>query len=123
MKRAIIVTNNPLVRDTYQDRLEVQFIEGGILDVFHHVRDMIHAGHEMLSHPLSGSIKPGETIYKSVMVDRQKKSLNMDSLLILEDAHELANHLIEKGHDRPMDEQIYKDLQFIDLTLIESALF
>ena len=123
MKPMIIVTNNPKVKMELGHVFEVHFVEEGILDVFRYVRNLVHAGHEMLSHPLSGSVKPGETLYKSVLVSKEKSSLHMDSLLILEEANQLATHLIEKGHERPMDDKIKEDLQFIDLTLIRSAIF
>ena len=64
----ILVTNNPLVEAQYSSRFKVVFLNTGLAGVLTHVRDCVHKGHKLLTHPLSGSVKPNETPYKSVLL-------------------------------------------------------
>ena len=60
-KDYIIITNNPLVPQMLDEEHEVDYSEISYEDVLGKVRDRIHEGHLLLSHPLSGSVKPNET--------------------------------------------------------------
>jgi hypothetical protein len=42
-----IVTNNPSVKEVYKD---IIFVNGTFLDVLINVRDLVHKGHELISH-------------------------------------------------------------------------
>ena len=56
----LLITNNPMVNIKQFDAVEKIFLENeGYLGVLHFVRDKIHQGHTLLTHPLSGSVKPG----------------------------------------------------------------
>ena len=54
-----VLTNNPLVRERLAHEAEVAFVSGGIGDVFERAARYVADGHRMLTHPLSGSVKPG----------------------------------------------------------------
>ena len=79
----IIITNNPLVRDKRSES-EVEFYDTDYLGVLKAARDKIHLGHGLLTHPLSGSVKPGETPYKTVVLTREKGVLDEKALAIIE---------------------------------------
>lgn len=81
----IIVTNNVKVRDFFQDR-EILFVDGSVREVFVLVRDYVHRGHALLTHPLSGSVKPGENPFKTIAVTREKGVLDFNSLNLVEEA-------------------------------------
>ena len=83
-KDYIIITNNPLVPQMLDEEHEVDYSEISYEDVLGKVRDRIHEGHLLLSHPLSGSVKPNETPYKSVMISRKAGKLDERSLSIIE---------------------------------------
>ena len=100
-KDYIIITNNPLVPQMLDEEHEVDYSEISYEDVLGKVRDRIHEGHLLLSHPLSGSVKPNETPYKSVMISRKAGKLDERSLSIIE---------------------TFKDFQLIDWTLLQSAI-
>jgi hypothetical protein len=53
--------------------MEINFIETDMTGVLVYVRDKIHKGHKLLTHPLSGSIKPNESPYKSVLISGNTK--------------------------------------------------
>ena len=56
-------------------------------DVLQQARDLIHQHHRLVTHPLSGSIKPNETPYKSVVItDAPGPSLDINSLNIIEES-------------------------------------
>ena len=63
LERMLVITNNPMARDALskQDICEVQYAPVSYRQVLCMVRDAIHQGHRLLTHPLSGSVKPGET--------------------------------------------------------------
>ncbi len=56
------------------------------LDVLKYVRDRIHEGHKLLTHPLSGSVKPNETVYKTIMISDKQEVLDFDSLKLIEES-------------------------------------
>jgi len=63
MGKFMIITNNPLVCENNSDEL-IHFIEEDLLALMKFVRNKVHLGHRLLSHPLAGSIKPNETPFK-----------------------------------------------------------
>jgi len=87
------------------------------------VRNKVHLGHRLLSHPLAGSIKPNETPYKSILISQKKeKNLNYDSLKIIEDSIQMTESLIRNKKMRKWPDRILKDFSLIDNDLIRSAI-
>ena len=84
MSKYMVITNNPLVRSRLDDTHEVIYLELSYEELLKVVRDRIYEGHRLLTHPLSGSVKPKETPYYK--------------------------------------EEVYKDFQLVDWTLLESGL-
>ena len=115
----IIITNNPLVKEKYVDK-EVEFYDKSYQEILQIVKNKIALGHKILTHPLSGSVKPKETPYKSVMITRAKSSLDFESLEIIENAIITAEKFVER-RDK-WTEQVLKDFQLVDFTLIDSAM-
>lgn len=118
-KRYILLTNNPLVQARYP---EATLLACDYLGVLVKVRDMIHQGHELLSHPLSGSVKPNETPYKSVLVSAESGLLHSPSLLIIEQAIGMTEHFQKNKQRRIHEDRLQDDYMQVDLSLIESAL-
>ena len=54
-QEVLIVTNNPLVKEKIEGNYNIDFVEGDILNVMEKLRDMIHKGSVLLTHPLSRS--------------------------------------------------------------------
>ncbi len=117
---AQIITNNPMVRDKYEGKLDISFIDGKYIDVLKLTRDKVHQGFRVMSHPLAGSIKPNETPYRSVIV-MSGSSLDHESLMIIEDSI-LAHEKFSSGKQMPRwSGSILSDFQVIDYHLIDSA--
>lgn len=113
-----IITNNPAVVNAYPD--EARFRETDVSGVFAAVRDMVHMGAALVSHPLSGSVKPWESPYKSVAVSPPPGSLCLDSLDRIESA---IGMLRGRGARRAdCDARALEDFAAIDLDIIKSAM-
>ena len=81
----IIITNNPLVKERLGNEYEVVFTEISYEEVLKKVRTFVYNKHELLTHPLSGSVKPNETPYKSIMVSKEpKEHYNVESMHIID---------------------------------------
>lgn len=116
----IIVTNNPLVLKKHGDTHNVIYKDVSYEDVLREVRDRIHEGHSMLTHPLSGSVKPNETPYKSIMISEERRGIDEESVALIENAiHACGKFEFKSDRYRP---EVYEDFQLIDCTLIESGM-
>lgn len=119
----MLVTNNPMVQKNYADRYQVVFLDKEpLLNVLKHTRDQIHLGHEMLTHPLSGSIKPNETPYKTILLDDKQKELDICSLQLIEDSIVTTEKFLSNKKVKGWDDSILQDFQLIDFDLIRNTL-
>ena len=113
----ILVTNNPLVEEHLKDTFRVEFLETDLAGVLTHVRDHIHKGHRLLTHPLTGSIKPNETPYKSVIITSATGRTDTQSVCMIEECIQT----VQKFSKKNIPGQYLNDLQMADLSLIRSA--
>ncbi|CCQ97968.1 conserved hypothetical protein [[Clostridium] ultunense Esp] len=119
----IIVTNNKYVCEKYKDTVEIKYDEKfTYLDVLEYVRDQIHKGHKLMTHPLSGSVKPNETPYKTIIISKDKSSMDYDSLMIIEDSIATAKKFIKNKPTPNWTEKVLADFRIIDLSLIENVM-
>lgn len=120
--KKILVTNNSLVHANYKNKLDIIYSNNyTYLDILSIARDKIHEGHQLLTHPLSGSVKPNETPYKSIAVSSEKGALDFDSLSIIEASIETAKKFMEGKKTPRWTEKILQDFELIDYYLIKSA--
>ena len=118
--KIVLVSNNPMVRDKYRGKIDLCYVEGGYRDVLLRTRDKCHSGHRLLSHPLSGSIKPNETPYKSIMISSEADRADRQSIELMEKAIFTAEKFGPIRRDWRQRE--LEDFQLVDLTLIDSAI-
>lgn len=116
----VIVTNNPRVRDELGKEFEVDFADITYREVLCKVRDMVYSGHKLLTHPLSGSVKPNETPYKSILVGKKVGKMDLQDASIMENSIITADKFSVKFPEMP--NSVREDFQLIDTTLIKSAL-
>lgn len=119
-QQLLIVSNNPRVLDDF-DHLNIHSC-ASYEEVLHQVRNKVHAGARLLMHPLAGSVKPGESPYRSVVIDDNEGALDMQALEIIEGAIDRYNTLTAVPRHRVYNEQILADFQVIDRQLLISAL-
>lgn len=118
----LIVTNNPLIKEKFASTYEVQLYDIDYIEILEVVRDKIHLGHELLSHPLAGSIKPNETPYRTVIISKEKKQLDMRSLTLIESAIATTRKFINNRPTPDWNNVALFDFQTVDLSLIENVL-
>lgn len=132
-----IITNNPLVRDKLNESIDVDYRPCSYLELLQAARDEIHEGAVLLTHPLSGSVKPGETPYKSIMLAGGKRSFSgtragsskalktdFASVELIESAVETCQKFLQHARwpePEKLSEQVHRDFQVVDYTLIISA--
>jgi len=119
----IIVTNNNNVKEFFEpiSKYDVEFVEGGYGEVLYKVRDYVHKNYTLLTHPLSGSIKPNETPYKSIAIEKGTE-LDMFSLELIGNAVSVYEKLQHDLKTPMWVERILDDFRVIDLDLIKNAL-
>ena len=120
-----ILTNNPLVRETYKDSYSVEYKAGNFLNVLIAARDYIYAGHSLLTHPLAGSVKPNETPYKTVAIATEKTKLDFSAVEIISGSIQTCEKFLANANavnTREYTEEILADFQQIDCSLISCAI-
>ena len=116
----IIVTNNIKVSNKYSD-YNVQYIDSeSMYEVLIAVRDLIHRGYKLLTHPIVSSIKPYETPYKSVALSKGSE-LDLYSLELIENSIELTKNFLDKPK-RKLTKEIDDDFRLIDYKLVIGAI-
>ena len=118
--KKLIVTNNPMVRERYSQQYDLKYEETSVVGVLKQVRDLVHRGYRLLTHPLSGSIKPNETPYKSVLLEESTGKIDEFSVRVIEEAVLTCDKFSQKKY--PYKKDVTRDFQFVDLTLFESGL-
>ena len=119
----LILTNNPLVPACMegQGKYTIRFCpEKSYREILVMARDMVYAGHTLYTHPLSGSVKPNETPYKSVIVSVEPHGFDSDQGEIMANAIAVFDKFTPIGWN--LNERILADFQLIDYTLLAGAI-
>lgn len=118
-----IITNNPLSKEKFSEEYTVKFVEGNVEAVYKKVRDEIHMGHRLLTHPLMSSVKPNETPYRTICVSIEKADkVDFQSLQMIEDSMATLHKFLNMAALPNYNEQVLYDFQVIDFDLIHHAL-
>lgn len=110
-----IVTNNPNVKAVYEDLL---FVNGTFLEVLLNVRDLVHEGYELISHPLGASIRMMYSPYRSIIVGEKMNEINKVHIEIIESSIYNYKNTMQR---REPDEANSKDYAVLDFNLLKSA--
>ena len=119
----LILTNNPLVHDCMDGhgKFTVAFRpELGYRDILVKARDMVYEGHTLYTHPLSGSVKPNETPYKSVIVSIEPHGFDAEQSEIISNSIQVFDKFPPMPRDLP--ESVLRDFQLIDYSLLAGAI-
>ena len=114
----LLITNNPLAETELKDMFAIEFLETDLTGVLTHVRNLIHKGHHLLTHPLMGSVKPNESPYKSVLITSKTAQTDAQSVSIIEECIQS----VQKFSPKNIPGQYLNDLQIVDLSLIQTAI-
>lgn len=118
-----LFTNNHAMKEKISAKhCRLEFVEGTSLEVLFAVRDAVHLGAKLLTHPLYGNLRPYQQPFRTVLVEDMKGKCCFESLSFLENAIDVyqscADRLI-----RPSDlsEAIRKDYEFVDIELMRES--
>ena len=122
----LILTNNPLAAEEFAASHEVEFVDGKLFDILVRARDLVNCGAVLLNHPLYGSVKPNETPYRSLLLQRAKKpadgsfpAADQESVRLIGNAvNAFSKFVVKKEITNP---SLLDDFQVVDLSLLRSA--
>lgn len=123
----LIITNNPLVSSALSSSPlsfhKVLWIDGKTEDVLTAVRNHCHLHHRLLTHPLTGSIKPNQTPFKTVVMEMTNGTIiDYQSVLMAETSLNKTYDML-KSKPRPLfNESILHDFAMIDMAFFKSYL-
>lgn len=123
----IIVTNNSRVREEYEGilkNLKVEYLEDKVcMDVLIKVRDYIHQGYRLETHPMAGSVKPNQNPYKSIMISDNPSDQTefQEFVTVMENCIMICRDFLQRKALPDWSESIKQDFRFVDLSLIKSA--
>lgn len=118
-----ILTNNPLVRECMEGKgtFTIELHEDmSYREILILARDLVYKGHTLYTHPLSGSVKPNETPYKSVVVSMVPHEFDEQQSEIISDAIAVVDKFPQVHKD--FTDQVFRDFQLIDYSLLSGAL-
>lgn len=111
-----IITNNPVVKNEFEN---VYFVEGDFQKVMVKVRDMVHQGYDLISHPLGASIRIAFSPFRSIIIGQRNNKINPIHVGIIENSIISLKNLTEgRVADRKNDD----DYSLVDRELLISTL-
>lgn len=115
------ITNNPMVMEKAYPNTE--FINGNTLSVLIVVKDEILKGYRLITHPLTSSIRPDISPYKTVLLSTVNAEIDKDSLQLINYALEYTESLIKNSTKFiDWDPVSLKDFQYIDMDIIQNII-
>lgn len=111
-----IVTNNPKVKDSYED---IIFVNGSYEDVLVETRNLVHSGYKLINHPLGASIRMFYSPYRSIIIGQKEENINDIYVETIENSIENYRKHMEV---RKPDTENKEDYSLIDSELLISAL-
>ena len=133
MNKMLIITNNNKVYEKHKGKRDVLFLEKAThSEVLEKTRDLVHKGARLLSHPMAGSLKPNQTPYRSILLekpanygDSEKQMipiLDIESLRLMENSIELTKTILAVKSIPQWPSEIKEDFKTVDLSIIDSAI-
>lgn len=121
----LLITNNEKfleVKDDLKSKgFQIDFLELTYIEILEYARDLIHKGYELLTHPLYGSVKPNETLYRTLIL-KPGKALDMNSLGLIEEAIQTAVKFKNNKLTPNWTESVRDDFRVIDYDLMSKTI-
>lgn len=116
-----LITNNPKFIEENLKDIEIEYLDVSYIDILRKVRDYVHENWEIVTHPLYGSVKPNETIYRTIVI-KENNSLNITSVNLISDAV-LTFKKFRNNREVPQwTDRVKDDFSVIDHDLIINAI-
>ena len=116
-----LITNNPKFIEENLKDIEIEYLDMSYIDISRKIRDYVHENWEIVTHPLYGSVKPNETIYRTIVI-KEKNSLDITSVNLISDAI-LTFKKFRNNREVPQwTDRVKDDFSVIDYDLIINAI-
>lgn len=116
-----LITNNPKFIEENLKDIEIEYLDVSYIDILRKVRDHVHGNWEIVTHPLYGSVKPNETIYRTIVL-KENNSLDITSVNLISDAI-LTFKKFRNNREVPQwTDRVKDDFSVIDHDLIINAI-
>ena len=116
-----LITNNPKFIEENLKDIEIEYLDVSYIDILRKVRDYVHENWEIVTHPLYGSVKPNETIYRTIVI-KENNSLDITSVNLISDAI-LTFKKFRNNREVPQwNDRVKDDFSVIDHDLIINAI-
>ena len=116
-----LLTNNPKFLNYQNKKIKIKYYETNYFEILKKTRDLVHKNYEILTHPLYGSIKPNETLYRSIVLQKSD-SLSINSLSHISEAIDTFMKFKNNKETPLWSEKIKEDFSVIDFDLITNAI-
>ena len=114
-----LVTNNDRVYEKYKDVCKVILLEN-YEAVMIKVRDLVYDRHILLTHPQASSLKPNQTLYRSIAVYPKGKEDNMKDIMLIEKCLEVYYQWQEIAPSpKSYTPKVDNDFKTIDLSVVD----
>lgn len=116
-----LITNNPKFIEENLKDIEIEYLDVSYVDILRKVRDYVHENWEIVTHPLYGSVKPNETIYRTIVL-KENNSLDITSVNLISEAI-LTFKKFRNNREVPQwTDRVKDDFSVIDHDLIINAI-
>ena len=116
-----LITNNPKFIEENLKDIEIEYLDVSYIDILRKVRDYVRVNWEIVTHPLYGSVKPNETIYRTIVI-KENNSLDITSVNLISDAI-LTFKKFRNNREVPQwTDRVKDDFSVIDHDLIINAI-
>lgn len=116
-----LITNNPKFIEENLKDIEIEYLDVSYIDILRKVRDYVHENWEIVTHPLYGSVKPNETIYRTIVI-KENNSLDITSVNLISDSI-LTFKKFRNNREVPQwTDRVKDDFSVIDHDLIINAI-
>ena len=123
MYKCRCITNNPMMSE--QKFPLVEYHSMNVLELLRLTADRISDGYRLLSHPLTGSIRPDITPYKSILISEDAGVSSAEEGRLMEHAIEYTEELYRQRKvplSELWPESTKQDFQLVDYSIIRQAL-
>lgn len=121
----LLLTNNEkfkqIENELNSNKLNLEYQDITYIEILEKARDLIHKGYKLLTHPLYGSVKPNETLYRSVVLE-EAEEFDIQSLLLIEEAIVTAEKFKKNKMTPNWTESVKYDFRVIDFDLIKKTI-
>lgn len=116
-----LITNNPKFIEENLKDIEIEYSDVSYIDILRKVRDYVHENWEIVTHPLYGSVKPNETIYRTIVIN-ENNSLDIMSVNLISDAIVTFKKFRNNREVPQWTDRVKDDFSVIDHDLIINAI-